>query len=140
MYFDYFLFRALEESGINSNGRRYQSFKAKLNKSQELELLTQLQYEFLDEINKLRNRFVHNVFFDVTSWDPTTLPLVRNYSLVITLRGKGVAVVLDVAEYEAMQEKIELLEEVQQAEAQIASGFGLSNEDARSKILRRLRS
>jgi hypothetical protein len=39
-----------------------------------------------------------------------------------------------------MQEKIELLEEVQQAEAQIASGLGLSNEDARSKILGRLRS
>ena len=60
--------------------------------------------------------------------------------LVITQRGKGVAVVLDVAEYEAMQEKIELLEEVQQAEAQIASGQGLSNDDARSKILGRLRS
>jgi prevent-host-death family protein len=29
--------------------------------------------------------------------------------IVITQRGKGVAVVLDVAEYEAMQEKIELL-------------------------------
>ena len=29
--------------------------------------------------------------------------------IVITQRGKGVAVVLDVAEYESMQEKIELL-------------------------------
>lgn len=29
------------------------------------------------------------------------------------MRGKGVAVVLDVAEYEAMQEKIELLDELQ---------------------------
>ncbi|MEZ8034342.1 hypothetical protein [Vibrio crassostreae] len=86
LYFDYFLLRALEESGINSNDRRYQSFKAKLNKSQELELLTQLQYEFLDEINKLRNRFAHDVFFDITSWDPTTLPLVRNYSLVVPKR------------------------------------------------------
>ncbi|HDY7667032.1 TPA: type II toxin-antitoxin system Phd/YefM family antitoxin, partial [Vibrio vulnificus] len=38
--------------------------------------------------------------------------------LVITQRGKGVAVVLDVAEYEAMQEKIELLEEMRTAEAQ----------------------
>lgn len=52
--------------------------------------------------------------------------------LVITQHGKGVAVVLDVAEYEAMQEKIELLEELQAAEAQLASGLGVSNEDARA--------
>ncbi|MCF2907127.1 type II toxin-antitoxin system Phd/YefM family antitoxin [Pseudoalteromonas sp. DL2-H2.2] len=55
--------------------------------------------------------------------------------LVITQRGKGVAVVLDVAEYEAMQEKIELLEEMRAAEAQFASGLGVSNEDARTQVL-----
>jgi len=48
--------------------------------------------------------------------------------LVITQRGKGVAVVLDVAEYEAMQEKIELLEEMRTAEAQLTSGLGVSND------------
>ena len=58
--------------------------------------------------------------------------------LVITQRGKGVAVVLDVAEYEAMQEKIELLEEVQKAELQLASGEGISNSDARAQILAKL--
>ncbi|HHF2921192.1 type II toxin-antitoxin system Phd/YefM family antitoxin [Vibrio sp. VGrn 2] len=59
--------------------------------------------------------------------------------LVITQRGKGVAVVLDVAEYEAMQEKIELLEEMRTAEAQLASGLGVSNEDARTQVLGRLK-
>ncbi|CAG20102.1 type II toxin-antitoxin system Phd/YefM family antitoxin [Photobacterium profundum] len=59
--------------------------------------------------------------------------------LVITQRGKGVAVVLDVAEYEAMQEKIELLEEIQSAESQLASGLGVSNEDARSQVLGRIK-
>lgn len=59
--------------------------------------------------------------------------------LVITQRGKGVAVVLDVAEYEAMQEKIELLEEIQKAEAQLASGLGVSNADARSQVLGRIK-
>ncbi|EGR5123506.1 type II toxin-antitoxin system Phd/YefM family antitoxin [Vibrio cholerae] len=58
--------------------------------------------------------------------------------LVITQRGKGVAVVLDVAEYEAMQEKIELLEEIRTAEAQLAAGLGISNEDARSQVLGRI--
>lgn len=59
--------------------------------------------------------------------------------LVITQHGKGVAVVLDVAEYEAMQEKIELLEEMRTAEAQLASGLGVTNEDARSQVLRRIK-
>ncbi|AWG83520.1 TPA: type II toxin-antitoxin system Phd/YefM family antitoxin [Vibrio parahaemolyticus] len=59
--------------------------------------------------------------------------------LVITQRGKGVAVVLDVAEYEAMQEKIELLEEMRTAEAQLASGLGISNDDARSQVLGRIK-
>jgi prevent-host-death family protein len=58
--------------------------------------------------------------------------------LVITQRGKGVAVVLDVAVYEAMQEKIELLEEMRTAEAQLASGLGVSNEDARAQVLGRI--
>ncbi|KOY25053.1 antitoxin [Vibrio parahaemolyticus] len=59
--------------------------------------------------------------------------------LVITQRGKGVAVVLDVAEYEAMQEKIELLEEMRTAEAQLASGLGVSNKDARAQVLGRIK-
>lgn len=59
--------------------------------------------------------------------------------LVITQHGKGVAVVLDVAVYEAMQEKIELLEEMCTAEAQLASGLGISNEDARVQVLGRIK-
>ena len=55
--------------------------------------------------------------------------------IVITQRGKGVAVVIDVAEYEAMQEKIELLEEVQQAQTQLSSGQGISNSMAREQAL-----
>lgn len=59
--------------------------------------------------------------------------------LVITQRGKGVAVVLDVEEYEAMQEKIELLEEMRTAEAQLTSGMGISNENARASVLERIK-
>ncbi len=55
--------------------------------------------------------------------------------IVITQRGKGVAVVVDVAEYEFMQEKIELLEEVQKAEAQLSAGLGVSSSEARKQIL-----
>lgn len=59
--------------------------------------------------------------------------------LVITQHGKGVAVVLDVAEYEAMREKIELLEEIRTAETQLAAGLGVSNDEARAQLLSQLR-
>lgn len=59
--------------------------------------------------------------------------------LVITQRDKGVAVVLDVAEYEAMQEKIELLEEMRIAETQLVSGHDISNEEARLQVLGRIK-
>ena len=59
--------------------------------------------------------------------------------LVTTQRGKGVAVVLDVEEYEAMQEKIERLEEMLAAEAQLASEMGISNDVARASVLDRIK-
>ena len=60
--------------------------------------------------------------------------------IVITQRGKSVAVVVDVSEYEALQEKIELLEEVQKAEAQLSAGLGISNSEARTQILKSIKS
>ena len=59
--------------------------------------------------------------------------------LVITQRGKGVAVIMDVSEYEAMQEKIELFEEIQKAEVQLSADLGVSNLDARTQILKRIK-
>lgn len=58
--------------------------------------------------------------------------------LVITQHGKGVAVLLDVAEYEAMQEKIELLEDVQTSITQIDSGAGIEHSKAKAAVLGRI--
>lgn len=55
--------------------------------------------------------------------------------LIITQHGKGVAVLLDVAEYESMQEKIELLEDVQTAMAQLNAGYGIEHDEAKAVIL-----
>lgn len=41
--------------------------------------------------------------------------------------------------YEAMQEKIELLEEIQTAETQLTAGLGVSNEDVRAQVLERIK-
>ena len=55
--------------------------------------------------------------------------------LVITQHGKGVAVLLDVSEYESMQEKIELLEDIQTSISQIDSGEGIEHSKAKDIIL-----
>lgn len=58
--------------------------------------------------------------------------------MVLTQRGRGVAVLVDAQEYERMQDRLELLEEIYKAEAQIANGQGISHEDARSRVLSKL--
>lgn len=58
--------------------------------------------------------------------------------LVITQHGKGVAVLLDVDEYEAMLEKMELLEDIQTAENQIEKGKGIEHAKAKAHVLKRI--
>jgi len=58
--------------------------------------------------------------------------------VIITQHGKSVAVLLDANEYEAMQEKLELLTDVQVSLNQIENGEGISHEDAKAKVLKRV--
>ncbi len=58
--------------------------------------------------------------------------------LVITQHGKGVGVLLDVAEYEAMREKIELLEDIQTSTTQLNEGKGVDHKEAKKIVLSRL--
>ncbi|BFM22087.1 type II toxin-antitoxin system Phd/YefM family antitoxin [Gilvimarinus japonicus] len=58
--------------------------------------------------------------------------------MVLTQRGRGVAVLVDVQEYERMQERLELLEEIYKAEEQLASGEGISHKEAKLRVLSRL--
>lgn len=58
--------------------------------------------------------------------------------LIITQHGKGAAVLLDVGEYEAMQEKIELLKDVQTSISQIENGEGIEHNTAKEMILQRV--
>lgn len=59
--------------------------------------------------------------------------------LLITQRGKGVAVLLDVAEYESMQERLEILEDIHLAESQIREGEGVDSEIAKAQLLGRVK-
>lgn len=56
--------------------------------------------------------------------------------LVITQHGKGVAVLSDVGEFEAMQARLEMLEDIYKAESQINEGRGISHDDAKSIVMK----
>ena len=51
--------------------------------------------------------------------------------LIITQHGKSVAVLLDVGEYEALQEKVELLHDIQTSISQLEGGAVIGNNDAK---------
>jgi prevent-host-death family protein len=58
--------------------------------------------------------------------------------LVITQHGKGVAVLADVEEFQAMQARLEMLEEVYKAETQINEGRGIAHDDAKVMLMKSL--
>ena len=59
--------------------------------------------------------------------------------LIITQHGKGVAVLIDAGEYEAMQERIELLQDIQTSIGQIEAGQAIDHDHAKATVLKRIR-
>lgn len=59
--------------------------------------------------------------------------------IILTQRGRGVAVLVGVHQYQNMQERLELLEDIYRAEAQIEAGEGIPHEKAKEMALRNLR-
>lgn len=58
--------------------------------------------------------------------------------VIITQHGKGVAVLLGANEFQAMQEKIELLSDIQTSLNQLEKGAGISHEDAKEILLKQV--
>lgn len=59
--------------------------------------------------------------------------------VVITQHGKGVAVLLDAGEYEAMEERLELLQDIQTSVSQIEAGQGIDHADAMARVRERIK-
>ncbi|OIO18458.1 MAG: prevent-host-death family protein [Ignavibacteria bacterium CG_4_8_14_3_um_filter_37_9] len=57
--------------------------------------------------------------------------------LVITQNGKGAAVLLNVSTYQAMVNKIELLEDIKLAEEQIAGGKEITHHTVKQKFAKK---
>ena len=58
--------------------------------------------------------------------------------LVITQHGKNVAVIIDVTEYEALLEKLEVLTDIQIAESQMKQGKRINHDGAKNIVLGRI--
>ena len=58
--------------------------------------------------------------------------------VVLTQHGRSAAVLLDVDEYEALLERVELLQDVRTSERQLVAGQGITHEDAEARVLSRL--
>jgi prevent-host-death family protein len=56
--------------------------------------------------------------------------------MVLTQRGRAVAVLVDVHEFALMQERLEILEDIFRAEEQLADGEGVPHDEARARVLR----
>lgn len=54
--------------------------------------------------------------------------------VIITQHGKSLAVLLDASEYENMQQKLELLTDVQTSLSQLAKGQGIAHEEAKNIV------
>jgi prevent-host-death family protein len=59
--------------------------------------------------------------------------------MILTLHGRSAAVLMDVAEYEALIEQVELLRDIQIAEKQIEKGEGIPHSKAKAQVLARIR-
>ncbi len=86
----------------------------------------------LDEDIKPLSEFRANVTSFIDKVRETKRPI------VITQRGKSAAILLDVSEYEALMQKIELLTDIHDAEKQLADGRGVGHEKAKQLIRSRL--
>jgi len=63
----------------------------------------------------------------------------ENRIVVITQHGKGAAVLMSVSEYEKMRDKIELLEDIATARAQLDAGLGVDHETVMRELRDRVR-
>lgn len=59
--------------------------------------------------------------------------------LVLTQHGKSAAIVLDVEQYEALVDEIEVIRDIRQAKAELARGEGIAHEDVVAQLRARLK-
>ncbi|MBN1443396.1 MAG: type II toxin-antitoxin system Phd/YefM family antitoxin [Planctomycetes bacterium] len=92
-----------------------------------------MRHPRLDEDLKPLSEFRANAAACIQQVQKTKRPL------VITLKGKSAAVLIDVSEYETLLDRIDLLEDVRTGEAQIDAGKGLPHRKALDTVRKNIR-
>ena len=85
---------------------------------------------------------LHNDIKPLSEFKSNTEELVKQIKktkrpLILTQHGKGTAVLLDIAAYQALIEKLELLQEIQVGEKQIEDGKYLTHDQVQERIRER---
>lgn len=83
LYFDNLLFKMLDRETHTLNQRQQESFYSKLEFLNGLGKFDNETYITLTAINRLRNRFAHDIFHKIDDWDPTLIPYTQKYNLKI---------------------------------------------------------
>jgi hypothetical protein len=86
LYFDHVLGKMLDREPNGLTQRQKESFYAKLEFLNGRGKFDGQTYECLTEINRLRNSFAHDIFYDLTKWNPTAIPYVQQYKLRVPKR------------------------------------------------------
>ena len=60
--------------------------------------------------------------------------------VILTQHGRSAAILVDAAEYEALLDRAELLDDIRVAEAEVAAGRGVAHSRAKAAVLARLRA
>ncbi|MBE7554976.1 MAG: hypothetical protein HS126_28325 [Anaerolineales bacterium] len=86
LYLDYVLGLLLNNEKHNLNKSQQESFHAKLQFLNSIGKFQNDVYASLTEVNRLRNLFAHNIFFEITDWNPAVIPYVHKHNLVVPKR------------------------------------------------------
>lgn len=86
LYFDYILERIVQEESINLSKKEIESFSRKLNAIHKKGEFDPIFFESLQAVNGLRNKFSHDIFFDISDWNPDCIPYVSKHNLRIPKR------------------------------------------------------
>ena len=78
--------KVLAYHGVVLSKRQRESFSAKLGPLQEVTTVDRTTLTALMALNRVRNAFAHDVFYDIVAWDPATVPYVVKHHLVVPRR------------------------------------------------------
>jgi len=86
LYLDYLISRMANKEIAARAMHSRSSFRDKLDALNVAGKLDITSFQALSAVNTLRNRFAHDLFYDLADWNPTALPYIAEFGLRIPKR------------------------------------------------------